>query len=342
MAKPERHHHSHKRSRKQRIIRGILLSAVYLCVLGVIIAMMWQEKAQETEPVGSLEGRFDPSLSIDWNGRRYGYRDHELNTILLIGVDRDTLGDERTIYRSGTQADFMVLLVADRKQQTLTPVQIDRDTMAQVDIYGVLGNRSGTRTTQLCLAQAFGKTVEDNSLNTVSAVSRYLLGIPIDEYFVFDMAFINRFNELIGGVTVTIEDDLTMLDPAMHRGATLHLTGDQAELFVRSRMSVTDGTNASRMKRQRAYMLGVADALHDRVTDGEYVGTLLDGIEGNYASSMNRANVINAVCRYSTYRLMDDPLLPGTHTKGADGFTEFHPDMEGVTERMLSLCFREW
>jgi len=42
-------------------------------------------------------------------------------------------------------------------------------------------------------------------------------------------------NHEVGGVTVTLEDDMTKLDPAMKKGATLNLDGRQAELLMQSR-----------------------------------------------------------------------------------------------------------
>lgn len=341
MARPE-HRRRHGAGKQRRLVMTIVLAAVYVCVLAVILLMMRQERGATSETRGSLEGRFDPSVSYTWHDQRYGYRDNELHTILLIGVDNEELNSERTLYRSSTQADFMVLLVADKQQKKLIPIQIDRDTITDIDIYGVLGGYAGTRKTQLCLAQAFGKSVEDGSRNTAAAVSRYLLGIPIDDFFVFDMAFINRFNDMIGGVTVTLEDDFSAYDPAMTPGTTLRLQGSQAELFVRSRRTIADGTNSSRMKRQRVYMNAAANELRKHLTESEYVSSLLDGIEGNYATSMTRAAVINFAHRYSTYSMADMQQLPGSHTKGQDGFTEFHPDTEGVTELVLSTCFRKW
>ena len=51
------------------------------------------------------------------------------------------------------------------------------------------------------------------------------------------------------------------LDPAMARAAPVRLTGQQAEYFVRSRMQVGDGSNASRMIRQRQFLSAAATLL---------------------------------------------------------------------------------
>ena len=68
------------------------------------------------------------------------------------------------------------------------------------------------------------------------------------------MEDISRLNHAAGGVTVTIKNDLTSLDPSMKQGETITLTDEQAYRFVRGRMGVEDGENTSRMERQKQYL----------------------------------------------------------------------------------------
>ena len=98
-----------------------------------------------------------------------------------MGVD-DYAADAGAIsgYRNGGQADYLLLIVINDERKTLTPIQIDRDTMAEISILGVLGNATGTRTTQICLSHGFGDGREQSCLLTQQAVSRLLLGVPVD------------------------------------------------------------------------------------------------------------------------------------------------------------------
>jgi anionic cell wall polymer biosynthesis LytR-Cps2A-Psr (LCP) family protein len=63
----------------------------------------------------------------------------------------------------------------------------------------------------------------------------------------------------VGGVPVTFDEDLTKVDPAMTKGATIVLDDVQAQRFVRARMEVGDGENTSRMKRQKIYLESFLD-----------------------------------------------------------------------------------
>ena len=48
----------------------------------------------------------------------------------------------------------------------------------------------------------------------------------------YEIGAIAALNDLLGGVTVTLQDDFTMADPAMQAGATITLTGEQAVTLV--------------------------------------------------------------------------------------------------------------
>lgn len=47
-----------------------------------------------------------------------------------------------------------------------------------------------------------------------------------------------EMNDLLGGVTVTVEDDFSQVDSSLVMGKRVTLTGQQALTFVRSRRGV--------------------------------------------------------------------------------------------------------
>ena len=201
------------------------------------------------------------------NGKEYlAHPSSELTTILLIGYDHYANGqieEEPSQYHLGGQSDFLLLLVIDHKNQQIHQLQFDRDTMTPIKLVATNGKDAGTRRLQLCLAHAYGRTREENNQNTIWAVEK-LLGIEkaddgaeIDYYISMDISGINKLNELVGGVTVTIpNDDLLALDPTLKGGETIKLTGMQAEYFTRTRYDTAEPTNEARMARQRqCYMV---------------------------------------------------------------------------------------
>ena len=79
-------------------------------------------------------------------------------------------------------------------------------------------------------------------------------GLPIDGYYALKMDAMPLLNHEVGAVTVTLEDDMTKLDPAMKKGATLTLTDRQAELLMQSRYVMDDDRNTQRMRRQQIFL----------------------------------------------------------------------------------------
>ena len=137
---------------------------------------------------------------------------------------------------------------------------------------------------RLGLAHAYGRTREENNQNTIWAVEK-LLGIEkaddgaeIDYYISMDISGINKLNELVGGVTVTIpNDDLLALDPTLKGGETIKLTGMQAEYFTRTRYDTAEPTNEARMARQRIYLNSLETLLEEKIrANVNYVNTLLN------------------------------------------------------------------
>ena len=126
----------------------------------------------------------------------------------------------------------------DSKDKTVRQLKIDRDTMAEVTVLGMLGNPVGTTQMQISLAHGFGDGKEESCGYARDAVSRLLQGENIDFYLAMSLDGISVLNDLAGGVTVTLEDDFSAADPAMTKGATLTLQGNQAEIFVRRRMDI--------------------------------------------------------------------------------------------------------
>lgn len=162
---------------------------------------------------------------------------------------------------------------------------------------------------------------------TVEAVSNLLLGTQIDDYIAMNLDGVSVLNDWVGGITVTLEDDFSAIDPAMTAGSTLTLTGEQAEIYVRSRRNVGVGTNEARMERQENYISLLTEQLDSRLGEGkEAVGALYDALEPYLTTDMSRGRLVNALWEAHAYT-RTAPLEPdGSYEIGSDGFMEFHAD----------------
>jgi len=307
------------------VYSGILLLMV-AATLGLYQLGRWLEtRAQPVPAPGDLSGIYEQMPEIEWNGRKYT-RKRDLTTILLMGVDRQD-NAQTTGFRQGGQADFLLLLVMDGNEKTVARLQIDRDTMTDIVVLGVLGNVSGTRRAQVCLSHGFGDGGATSCEYTVQAVENLLFGMEIDLYAAVDLNAIGVFNDALGGVTVALEDDFAVYDPQMTPGKTISLTGEQAEIFVRYRADVGDGSNESRMRRQRTYMEAASGALQARMSEkGDFLGTLYESLRGIMVTDMRKGRMINEANRLYSYNILPSTTPAGAYTIGEDGFMEFHAE----------------
>ena len=151
-------------------------------------------------------------------------------------------------------ADALMLVVVDKEEKTYGILQLNRDTITEVPMLLQDGSANASAQMQLCTAHWYGKDKTASCDNTVETVSKMLGGLPIDGYYALKMDAMPLLNHEVGGVTVTLEDDMTKLDPAMKKGATLTLTDRQAELLMQSRYTMEDDRNTQRMRRQQIFL----------------------------------------------------------------------------------------
>ncbi|MBQ4451324.1 MAG: LCP family protein [Clostridia bacterium] len=315
----------------------LVLSAIIAVLVCSYIIIRSLETGNVEETRGTLDESFISLKRIEYDGKRY-VQNNQLTTLLLIGVDKEEQATGNG-YRSGGQADFLLLTVIDDESKSVRFLQIDRDTMTNITVLSVLGKKVGTRNAQICLSHGFGKTSEENCQYTVEAVQNLLEGTDIELYMAFDLNAISAINDALGGVTVTLNDDLSHLDAAMVPGATIRLQGKQAEYFVRSRYGVGDGSNNERMGRQKAFMDGAFSLIRQNASDASYLNDLYDRISAYATTNAAKSRIVSALSSAITYDVREIERLPGSHTLGSDGFMEFHPDEEAVTKWILDVFY---
>lgn len=240
-----------KLNRKVVGAAAVLTAFVFFILAGLFALHAWEEKA---DAVLTTEATGTEALTY-YDGAWYRPR-KKLETVLAIGVDQAAVDD--TLLREDhpyEQSDFLMLLVLDRSSESYTVIHINRDTMAEIRVLDDDTNQFlGTFTGQLALAHAYGNRPEACCKNTVAAVSNLLYDVEIDHYLSLSMDGIPLLNDIAGGVTLEVMDDLTSVDSSFVQGKTVTLYGKQALSYVRARKGLDDPTNVRRMERQRQYL----------------------------------------------------------------------------------------
>lgn len=330
------------RPERVRLLLFAVLAAAGLaalcCAVYFIGGLLDEPQPEVQETYGSLEGRFAPDMTLVVDHEEYAYYSNYFTNILVVGVDKEDIAAQ-TVYRAGGQADFLMLLSIDRRQRTVTPIHIDRDTVTDVRVYSPFGYSAGVNQMQICLSHAFSSSNEQNCRNTIWAVERLLQGIQIDQYLIMDMTGIAMLNDALGGVTVTLEDDFSHLDPEMVLGAEITLQGKQAEYFVRSRQEIGDHSNRQRMERQRAFLEGLSDLFRKKTQeDPDFVLKVFSELGPHLYTSLNADWISSQTYALEHYAQQPIVDLKGTHAIGADGYMEFRVN-ETELKRMLRDVF---
>lgn len=284
-----------------------------------------------------LEARYFKKARLDCDGETYTLRSR-LTSILLIGVDKET-GEEKAIadYRNGGQADFLLLIVVDDNRDTVTAIQINRDTMAEITTLSALGEETGTRQAQICLSHGYGDGKSKSCNLTVQAVRNLLWNVPIDHFIAMNMDAISTFNDAIGGVEVTLEDDFTAYDPSMTAGKTLTLQGKQAEYYLQYRYNVGQQTNLSRLDRQYTYLQTASGKAMRMIQETPmFAGKLFNLLKDSLVTDVSSGFLINLANKVRRYEVMPILKIDGETKLGESGFVEFYPDRNGMREVVRS------
>lgn len=236
---------------RKKDLKKVAVLLVIVIVIGAVFGLLsFWEKNKDGKNVNSYtedDGRV--LLGDQW----YVPND-DLETILVMGLDKYDNQRSDESYNNNQQADFLMLLIVDHGKKTYSALHINRDTMADIQVLGVTGEKAGTVEGQLALAYTYGSGKKDSCHNTVYTVSNFLYGIDIDHYVSVTLDAVPIVNDLVGGVTLTMTEDMTSVEPSMEKGATVTLNGSMALGYVRARGELQDSSNISRMERQRDYL----------------------------------------------------------------------------------------
>lgn len=340
-----------KAQKRKKLIKKILL--IVLCVLlalAIIVASVFAYLYYSGK--GQLKNDKKPSIpanadvtnvdenTIIFKGQKYKF-DENITTALCIGVDKDDETQQKTAdYGKGGQADALFLLCIDNKNKKYTVLSINRDSMADVDVYYPNGDYSGIQKMQLCLSYAYGDGKKKSCKNTVKAVSRLLYNIPINSYFSINKACIPLLNDIIGGVEVPLYDNNGNLT-----GKTDYLEGEEAYNYIHYRDTSKLDSNLVRMKRQTSYIKAFASKAI--AATKENLSTPLDMFET--ISLYSTTNLNASKITYLTTNAFSDrndikidfKSIPGKVSKGEGGYAEFNVDNNKLLEMIIDVFYEK-
>jgi len=261
-------------------------------------------------------------------------RKRRVESYLILGTDRTE--EQIQSGSSAGQADVLLLLVTDAETDTFCVLAINRDTVTQVTVLSGNGEITDEKFEPICLSHSYGTGGTDSCKNTARSVSYLLSGIEPDGFFALDLRAIGVLNDAVGGVTVTIEKDLTAVDPSFREGATVKLDARTAEAYVRARMLAGEEDNFSRMERQTRYMkewLRMARQLGER-----RLLELLDQIREIGVTDLTEKRLTSIASDLEKYENLGFLTIGGEYVETVS-YNAFHADEDSVLETILKLYY---
>lgn len=233
-----------KKSRKRRIIKGVIIAVVAIVAAGGIAAALYLNNLNSLLSGGlssDEQDKINSALNGDASFDKPFY-------MLLIGSDART-GDASM----GQRSDTNILVRVDVPNSTITMVSIPRDTAINYGDYG---------TVKFNAAYAY-----DGASGTIKAANQ-LCGVKIAHYASIDFDGLTELVDAVGGVDVNVKeriDDPDAGDVVIEAGKQ-HLDGAAALVFARSR-AYADG-DYTRVSNQRKLIKAIAEkAMNQNVAD---------------------------------------------------------------------------
>jgi anionic cell wall polymer biosynthesis LytR-Cps2A-Psr (LCP) family protein len=319
--------------KKKKLLFLLLELMLILCVTAGVF--YFQKRAAEEDKqlvrAEDTEKRFRPSIS--YQGQDYPLK-RNMSSLLLIGVDKiedDARPDDDELTYNFDLADFIVVLVFDHSNKTVTPFQVCRDAMCDVDTL------RGLRRMQITLAHTMGNGKEESCITVKKAVERLAFGVPIDNYVSFTMDAVPLLNDLVGGVTVKLEDDIPQLGPEYRKGESVTLRGKKALQFVRYRDTSLLDDNLRRMSHHRLYLYAFTEAARSALSQDQDLAIKAFKLVNPFlCTDLTVDDVTKTVDNLCNYEILPAVTPTGVYTEG-ERFAEYILDETALWDCVHSV-----
>ena len=278
---------------------------------------------------------------LRYKGVHYRYND-EMLTFLFMGIDKKNGAvKEAKNGIDGGQSDALFLMALNPKTKEATLININRDTMADIDVYSESGTFLSTTKAQITLQHGYGDGKEISCERSVAAVSKLFYNLPIHGYCAINLAAVPKINDAVGGVDlVALEDIKRGSKTVFTKGQQVHLKGEMATLYVQNRDEDFEGAKR-RAERQKQYVVAYADSAKRAIKKDV---TVMVSLFKTISKYMVTDITVDEVSYFSTQ--VNDYKFDGNRMYSLQGETimgeeyeEFYADEKALFELILNVFY---
>lgn len=267
----------------------------------------------------------------------------DILTFLIMGIDKDSDAAKVKEGTDGGQADALFLAAMNPRDGSIKIIGINRNTMTDIDIYNGEGAYITTTKAQIAVQHGFGDGVEKSCEYQKKAVQRLFYNLPIHGYAAVNMSAIPTINDAVGGIDVTVLEDLTKIDKNLAEGSRIHLSGESAFWYVKYRDTDAFGSADRRLERQRQYLIGFIDTAEREISSNlSVVLDLYNAVSPQMVTDISLDEAAYLASLLPGYRFdeKDFYLMEGETMMGEE-FEEFYPDEDALYELILDVFYEK-
>ena len=371
-------------SLKKKIIVGTFVAILVLVGIptAILAWMINQGKKQlaanAASEIISFHEDGSHSTSVTYNGKNYVYN-KDIISILVFGVDnseyqapKEDSSDDLNLYgeetteetdtrdrddeltysdangseyvRYGGRVDMCFLFVFNKKTGKLDVIDINRDSMTDVDICTTKGEVALTDTMQVGLAYGYADGGTISCQNFTKKISEMLYDLPIHGYIALDMEGIADINDAVKGVTLYAKDTVS---ENVFAKDTVTLEDEDAYKYVEKMATRVEtlGEHANRMARQEQYLtLWIERFLQLYGDSRKEAKVVYEAAKPYMQTNLDRNDIL-----YLYYRMHGIDLnvtesdvtdLPGKYERNTY-FDEYKLDQEALVDLLIRVFYTE-
>jgi anionic cell wall polymer biosynthesis LytR-Cps2A-Psr (LCP) family protein len=209
---------------------------------------------------------------IAYDGKVYEYNEDTLNFILL-GIDKHGELDKEENYEYGEvgQADAVFLVSLNNRDKTFSLICIPKHSMVDLEVYNEDREVIRAYHNQICLQYPYAGGGQAGLDKMKECVSDMFSGLPIHGACALDFDSIGVIVDMLGGIEVTIPEDLTKLNSSYTEGSTLLLTKDNAWRYLEYRDTNVLGSPNTRLTREKEFLKVAINVAIDKVKENPMI-----------------------------------------------------------------------
>ena len=309
---------------------------IFIWYSGSLRSSMFSSRGSVSDAVPQPTAKQEEAIDADWidnDGDAYNYRD-DVISILIMGIDymKDENNWEADTVSNGGNADMLGLVILDTKTFDFSILYIPRDTWTDVIAMDAEGNYIDTVRTNISAAHSYGDGDALSCQLTEDAVSRLLMGVPVNRYAALDYNAIYTLNEMVGGIRITFDSDCTDVNSSFTAGSTATLNNLYLSMLVTYRdCNELDGAYTRGMR-----IMNVLKALFNQckgkiMEDPTVALDMVNGLAGYITTDLDLSEIAYLARNIGKMEFDSDTVVSlRGETEQGEQYAEFHADEDWI------------